>query len=210
MKKISHAALFLTGAAFLLTACRKTADNTANYETALNTYFAAHPSCLWPQPVRFPVQVDTSNTLQTAPYDALFDAGLLTRTTDEKKVMIVASKQVTNYDLSDKGRSDWTADPNNPGYGNFCYGHRQVQIIIDATPNNGKPGATVKVNYLYTFTGAPDWAQAVETQTEFPKLGSEVNGQGGSAATLTDTSNGWQVQVPATPKTVNPDATIVQ
>jgi hypothetical protein len=210
MKKLSNAALILTAATLLLTACRKTGDNTANYEAALNAYFAAHPSCLWPQPVRFPVQVDTSNTLQTGPYDALFDAGLLVRTTDEKKVLIVASRQVTNYDLSDKGRSSWTADPNNPGYGNFCYGHRAVQTIIDATPNNGQPGATTKVNYLYSFTGVPDWAQAIETQTEFHKLATEVTGHGGSSAVLSDTTNGWQVQVPATPKTVNPDATIVQ
>jgi hypothetical protein len=210
MKKISKAALSLTAAALLLTACRKTADNTTNYASTLTAYFTAHPSCLWPQAVRFPAQVDTSNTLQTAPYDALFDAGLLTRTTDEKKVLLIANKQVTNYDLSDKGRSNWTADPSNPGYGNFCYGHRTVRTIVDATPNNGQPGATTKVDYLYAFTGAPDWAQSIETQTEFPKLGAEVSGHGGSAATLVDTNNGWQVQTPTSPKPVNPDATIVQ
>ena len=36
--------------------------------------------------------------------------------------MIIASKQVNNYDLSDAGRSTWTPDPAQPGYGNFCYG----------------------------------------------------------------------------------------
>jgi len=210
MKNVIRAMLFLTTATLPLTACRKAPDDTTNYQSALNAYFSVHPSCLWPQPVKFPVQVNTSNTSQTTMYDALFDAGLLNRTVDEKKVLIVATRQVTNYDLSDKGRSDWTPDPSNPGYGNFCYGHRVVQSVVDATPNNGQPGATTKVNYLYQFTGTPDWALSLETQTEFPKLASEVAGQGGSVATLIDTTGGWQVQSPAPPAPVNPDATIVQ
>ena len=37
--------------------------------------------------------------------DALVDQGMLVRTTAEKKVLIIASKQVNNYDLSDKGRA---------------------------------------------------------------------------------------------------------
>ena len=112
-------------AGLALVGCKKTDDSKLNYTNAINTYYASHPACLWPDPIKFPVQADTSDTSKTSGYDALVDQGLLTRTTAEKKVFIVASKQVTNYDLSDKGRSSWTPDQQNPGYGNFCYGNPQ-------------------------------------------------------------------------------------
>ena len=63
----------------------------------------------------------TSDDAKTEGYDTLTQEGLLTRTTAEKKVLIVASKQVNNYDLSEKGRTPWTPDSTQPGYGNFCY-----------------------------------------------------------------------------------------
>ena len=182
-------------AVFLSTGCKKTADNTLNYKSALETYYAAHPSCLWPQPVQFPAQVDASDTAKTAPYDALYDQGLLTRAAAEKKVLIIASKRVTNYDLSDKGRSTWTADTNQPGFGNFCYGYRTVQSIDSASPNNGQPGATTQVSYHFAFSGAPAWAQAAETQNAFPQIKDDLS-NGSATATLVDTNTGWQVQAP--------------
>src|SRR5580704_4790877 len=106
--------------------CNKKDDNSINFTNAINSYYSAHPACLWSEPTKFPVQADTSDATKTARYDALVDQGLLVRTTAEKKVMIIASKQVNNYDISDKGRSDWLADVDQPGYGNFCYGHRKV------------------------------------------------------------------------------------
>src|SRR6187402_1465866 len=121
IRTLKAAAVCMT-AAFLVTGCKKTDDNKLNFTNAINTYYAAHPACLWDQPVKFPVQVTTSDTSKTAGYDALVDQGLLQRTTAEKKVFIIASKQVTNYDVSDKGRAAWTTDPTQPGYGNFCYG----------------------------------------------------------------------------------------
>jgi hypothetical protein len=197
----------LCGIALLLsTGCKKTADNTANYRSAIDAYFAAHPACLWPQPIQFPVQVNRSDTTKTAAYDALYDAGLLTRTSEEKKVLIVATKPVATYDLNDKGRGEWSPDTTHPGFGNFCYGHRKVDTIVSATSNNGEPGATTQASYLYSFINAPDWSQAIETQTEFPKVGAAVNSHGGGVLTLTDTTGGWKVQ----PSATNPDATIVQ
>ena len=74
--------LFVTG-------CKKTSDNTLNYTSALNTYYHDRPLCLWADPVKFPVQADQSDGSKTQGYDALVDAGLLTRTAAEKKVFIV-------------------------------------------------------------------------------------------------------------------------
>jgi hypothetical protein len=182
------------GVAILLTAgCNKKADNTSNFTNAINTYYSAHPACLWPDPIKFPVQVETSDTSKTAGYDALVDQGLLVRTTAEKKKLIIASKQVNNYDLSDKGRSAWTADVNQPGFGNFCYGHRKVSNIDSSTPTTSASGATTQVAYHYTLADAPAWASAAETQTAYPQLHADLSGPQTGQATLTNTTNGWQV-----------------
>jgi hypothetical protein len=179
----------------LIAGCKKTADNSMNYKTAINGWYSAHPSCLWSTPQKFPTQVAASNDSQNAPYAALVDQGLLVRSTSEKKIIIV-SKQEINYDLSDKGRSAWTADANQPGYGNFCYGHRTVQTITSSTPDNGEPGATTTVNYQWGFSGAPGWAKSAEVENAFPQVRSDLAGNGAASATLTDTSNGWQVTTP--------------
>src|ERR1700722_5907864 len=121
---------------FFAVGCNKKNDNSMNFASAINGYYSAHPACLWSEPVKFPVQADTSDATKTAHYDALVDQGLLVRTTAEKKVMIIASKQVNNYDISDKGRSDWLADVDQPGFGNFCYGHRKVSSIDGSTPTS--------------------------------------------------------------------------
>ena len=176
--------------------CNKKEDNTSNFTTAINTYYSAHPSCLWTAPVKFPVQADTSDASKTAGYDALVDQGLLVRTTAEKKVMIIASKQVNNYDISDKGRSAWTAEPDQPGFGNFCYGHRKVSTIDSSTPTTSAVGATTQVAYHYTMADVPGWASAAETQTAYPRVRSVATPLA-SNATLINTNNGWEFGAPA-------------
>ncbi len=70
----------------LLTAgCNKKADDSLNFKNALDNYYSAHPACLWSDPVKFPIQADTSDSSKTARYDALVDQGLLVRTTAEKR-----------------------------------------------------------------------------------------------------------------------------
>ena len=181
---------------FLTAGCNKKQDNTMNFTSAINNYYSAHPACLWSEPIKFPVQADTSDTSKTSGYDALVDQGLLVRTTAEKKKLIIASKQVNNYDLSDKGRSAWTADVDQPGFGNFCYGHRKVSSIDSSTPATSEVGATTDINYHYTLADAPAWAGAAETQNAYPQLHSDLAGPQTGRATLTNTSNGWQVTSP--------------
>ena len=184
----------LCGAAILLaTGCNKKADNTVNFTSAINTYYGAHPACLWSDPIKFPVQADTSDASKTSGYDALVDQGLLVRTTAEKKKLLIASKQVNNYDLSDKGRSAWTADVNQPGYGNFCYGHRKVSSIDNTIPTTDAVGATTQVSYHYTLADAPAWATEAETQTAYPQLHADLTSPQAGQATLTNTNTGWLV-----------------
>jgi hypothetical protein len=208
MKLSPVPALFAT--IFFVTACNKQAPTTPNYGDAINAFYQAHPACLWSDEKKFPIQAAPDDA-KTEGLDALVDQGLLTRTVTEKKIIIV-SKRENNYDISDQGRSSWTADPNQPGYGNFCYGHRKVATIDSNTPTSDQPGATVTVNYHYTLTGVPSWASAAETVTAFPKL-QAANAPQPATATLTNTSQGWQVSSapgsssnPATPA----DGKIVQ
>jgi hypothetical protein len=197
------AALFATG-------CNKKADNTLNFTSAINTYYSAHPACLWSDPIKFPVQADTSDASKTSGYDALVDQGLLVRTTAEKKHLIISSKQVNNYDLSDKGRSAWTADTSQPGYGNFCYGHRKVSSIDSSTLTTDAVGATTQINYHYTVADAAGWATAAETQTAYPQLQTELAAPQNAQATLTNTSNGWQVSSAKSTNTSTNDGKIVE
>lgn len=177
--------------------CNKTDNSDMNYESALNNYFEAHPACLWPQSKKFPVQAATADDAKTEGYDALTDAGLLTRTTAEKKAFIVASKQVNNYDLSDKGRAAWNNDSSQPGYGNFCYGHQDVTSIQAAAPGTNSSGMkTAQVSYKYKMAGVPDWAQSQEMKTAFPQLNAVSTGEQTGQAALAMNGTNWQVNNP--------------
>lgn len=174
--------------------CNKTDNTKASYESAINDYYKAHPACLWSEPKKFPVQAATSDEVKTEGYDALTDAGLLTRTTAEKKVFIIASKQVNNYDVSDKGRSTWTQDPTQPGFGNFCYGSRTVTSIDSIAPNTGSSGSsTAVVNYHYKVGSVAGWASTQEMQTAFPGISAALAGPQSAQNTLLLSGDHWTV-----------------
>src|SRR5450755_1433609 len=87
--------------ALLTSGCNRGGNTDLAYKSAINDHFKAYPACIWSQPKKFPVQAATSDDSKTQGYDALTQEGLLARTTAEKKVLIIASKQVNNYDLSE-------------------------------------------------------------------------------------------------------------
>jgi len=173
--------------------CKKNAVDTAAFKSALNSYYTAQQNCLFTAPIKFPVQADTSKDEETKGYDALTDAGLLTRTPEEKKRFLIGSKQVNDYDLSDQGRKLWTADPSQPGYGNFCYAHPEVMAIDNYAAIDGTD-TRYSVTYHYHAANPPDWANSPEMKTAFPKLAAETSGQQVATATLLKTQEGWQVQ----------------
>jgi hypothetical protein len=172
--------------------CRKNAVDPSAFKSALNDYYNAKQVCVWSAAVKFPAQADTNNEDQTKGFDALTDAGLLTRTPAEKKRFLIGSKQVNNYDLSDKGRTTWTADASQPGYGNFCFGNRRVTSIDNFTPPDSD-ATQYTVNYHDAVTSVPDWANSPEMKTAFPKIAAATSGQQTATATLVKSSNGWQV-----------------
>ena len=186
--------LAVCGVMLIAAGCRKTnsVDKSA-FKSAINDYYSARQECVWSSPVKFPAQADTSNEDQTKGFDALTDAGLLLRKSAEKKRFLIGSKQVNDYDLSDKGRSTWTADQTQPGYGNFCFGHREVTNIDSYSPADNPDATQYTVTYHYDVASVPDWANSTEMKTAFPKVATDTSGQQTGTATLMKSNNGWQV-----------------
>lgn len=181
-------------ATFAVAGCNDGANNDVNYKTAINDHFKAFPACIWSQPRKFPVQAATSDDVKTAGYDALTQAGLLVRTTSEKKIIIV-SKQENNYDLSDAGRTAWVPDSSQPGYGNFCYGNRDVTSIDNSTlGTNGSGAKTVDVAYHYKMANVPNWANDGQMRTAYPDMAAAIATNPSDRATLVMTGDRWEYQ----------------
>ncbi len=173
--------------------CKKKAVDKMEFKSALNSYYASRNECVWPEAVKFPAQADAKSDEQTRGFDALTDAGLLTRTPEEKKRFLIGSKQVNDYDLSDRGRSVWTADPAQPGYGNFCCGHPQVTSIDNFTPADNPDATQFSVSYHDSVTSLPDWANSPEMRTAFPKIAADTSGEETATANVAKSESGWQV-----------------
>jgi hypothetical protein len=186
--------LAVGGTLLVAAGCRKTNTvDKAAFKSAVNNYLSARQECVWPDAIKFPAQADTSKEEQTKGFDALTDAGMLVRTSAEKKRFLVGSKQVNNYDLSDKGRTTWTAEPTQPGYGNFCYGHPEVTTIDSFTPPDNPDATQFSVNYHYDVASVPAWASTTEMKTAFPNLAADTSGRQMATATVVKSDQGWQV-----------------
>ncbi len=193
MRTSNLMSLAVCGMIVIATGCKSNTVDKDSFKSALNNYYSSRHDCVWTAPVKFPAQADASNDEQTKGFDALTDAGLLTRKAEEKKRFLIGSKQVTDYDVSDKGRAVWTVDQSQPGYGNFCFGHREVTSIDTVTPSGNQDGTQFNVSYHYGLTGVPDWASSAEMKTAFPKIASDISAQQTATANLVKGSNGWQV-----------------
>ena len=193
INRIHRRALVLCVFALVITGCNNGSNTDINYKTAINDHFKAFPVCIWSQPKKFPVQAATADDSKTKGYDALTQEGLLTRTTAEKKVLIIASKQVNNYDLSERGRTSWTPDSSQPGYGNFCYGNREVTSIDNSTLGTNWEGAkTVDITYHYQIANVPTWATSQEMKTAYPSVATALSSNPSDHVTLVMTGDRWE------------------
>ena len=60
-----YRAVLLCGATLLFAGCNKQDDSKANFQSAINDYYKAHPACIWQDTKKFPVQAATSDDAKT-------------------------------------------------------------------------------------------------------------------------------------------------
>jgi len=188
-------ALVLTGLLACAIGCKKQVDQ-AEFKSAINQSFAGRHECVWPETIKLPAEADPSKDEKARDFDALTDAGLFIRGSVEKQRFLLGSKLVNKYDLSDKGHPAWTPDPNQPGYGNFCFGHFNVTAIDKATPNDPSNPTQYSVNYSYEVEGIPDWARTPESMRTFRKIAADTSIQSATATLVKGTNGGWAVVPP--------------
>jgi hypothetical protein len=190
-------ATVLTGLLAYANACKKQVD-PAPFISAINKSYEGRHVCLLPEPITLPVQADPSKDEKARDYDALTDAGLLIREFVEKKKPLGGSIQINKYNLSDKGHSAWTPEPNQPGIGNFCFGHFNVTAIDKATPNDPSNPTQYTVNYSYEIEGIPDWVRTPESMRAFRKVAADTSIQSATATLIKGADGGWAVLPPQT------------
>ena len=186
--------LVLTGLFACAIGCKKQVDQ-AEFKSAINKSFAGRHECVWPEAVKLPAQVDPSTDERIRAFEALTDAGLLLRGSEAKKRLLVGSK-VNTYNLSDKGHSSWTPEANQPGYGNFCFGHFNATAIDNETPNDSANPTQYTVNYRYEVLGIPEWVRTPESMRAFQKLADDTSIQSATATLSKGTDGGWVVDAP--------------
>jgi hypothetical protein len=185
-------ALVLTWLFACAIGCKKEIDTT-EFKSAINKSFAGRHECVWPEPIKLPAEADPTKDEKVRDYEALTDASLLIRESAEKKRFLVGSKLVNVYDLSDKGRPAWTPDPNQPGYGNFCFGHFNATAIDKAIPNDPSHPTQYTVTYRYEVEGIPDWARTPESMRAFPKIAADTSIQAATVTLVKGADGGWVV-----------------
>src|ERR1700735_2769903 len=92
-------ALVLTGLFAWATGCKKQVDHAA-FISAINKSFVGRHECVWPEPIKLPAQADPSKDERIRDFEALTDAGLFLRASEEKKRFLADAKQVNTYNLS--------------------------------------------------------------------------------------------------------------
>jgi hypothetical protein len=79
-----------------------------------------------------------------------------------------------------------------PWFCNFCYGHREVTSIDNATlGTNGVGAKTVAVSYHYQIAKVADWANSSQMKTAYPGLASSLGSNPSDNATLVMNGDHW-------------------
>jgi len=171
--KAGFALLVIAG----VTGCHsKTAATPENFTQTLNAYYLEHPECLLNPSPRFPYE--TSNAAEIKQFDALTNVRLLTRATE-------TAIHVNRYTVTDVGARYAPR---------FCYGHREVQAIVNSTkPAQANGFVETNVTFTYTMMDVPVWAKGAEVQAAFPAMATATTTGGTATHTLAQTMAGWQV-----------------
>lgn len=165
----------------------------APIKSAINKSLAGKHECVWPEPIKLPVEVDPSKDDRIRVLDALTDAGLLTRDTEVKSHPVPGSQPLNKFSLSGRGQSAWTPDPKRSGYGNFCVGRFNVTAINKATPNDRSNPTQYTVDYSYEVEGIPAWAQTPESMRAFRNIAADTSIQSATATVAKSADGSWAV-----------------
>lgn len=206
------AILLLSGAAFFVTACGNDpkAANEANFEAALNTYYAQMKQCIRVgsapnadgiiQQFRTDVRVQDK---QLSFYDGLVDLGLLDAVSYQKDTKNF-SGQVTGkvawvgYKFSEKGKTflrpaELDAGAFSTGARQLCYGTPQVVNIVGFTEPAEAMGVKVSsVQYTYKLVDIAPWASQPTLSKQHEWLPERIsNSSIAKDDDLVLTNNGW-------------------
>lgn len=172
----------LAAAALLLAAGCATdvKPSNAKLQKGLNTYFEAHNECLYPEGLRFPLDLMPGSDLadQRKKLDAMTDVGLM------KREAVPAAK-FYRYTLTPLGER---AAPR------FCYGHKTVASVdsFTAPVKQGKFLQTT-ASYHTTLMDIPVWVKTDKMTAAFPDMGKAVSSPQPGQTTLENAGAGWQV-----------------
>lgn len=183
--------------ALMAAGCGPQKPDTSIVKSVIETHYSTHPECLWVTPVQFPATLHANNSMLASPghtlrYDVLTNAGLLSRTEQPAKRGVPHSEPMDVYALSPQGRTAWTPDPSQPGYGNFCFGHREVTSVNNLTMRKQSGVVTASVSYQYDLAGVPDWAKSSQIEMAFPNVRGALAGPRNAQADLIKNGNGWE------------------
>ncbi len=182
----------------LICGCQTKYERQAAFTAALNNYYSVRQDCLFPDSIKFPIAGATLNGDRKNEFDALVNVGLLQRAAAHKTKHQASPGE---YELSNIGRLDWTADQARMGYGIFCFGHPQVNAIQNSTEIAGATPTRYKVSYRDRVI-LPAWAEEPQVEKAFPKVVQESSGET-STATMIKSNSGWKVQS-VSPSAPNP------
>jgi hypothetical protein len=151
-----------------------------NFVKALNVYYSGRNECLYTDSVHFPFEV--SSTSKNDP--------------DAQKMEALLHSQLLNREIDPELKAKrYTLTPMGERVGNrFCYGHRVITTVDSFTPPAPAHGfQETQVSYHFTMEDVPIWAKTDELRAAFPKMATNVAGQGEGKTTLALTGAGWQV-----------------
>ena len=211
MTNLTKAILLLSGAA-LLSACEDgpKAANKANFEKALNDYYAQIKQCVNigsaanSDGIIQEFRTDGSVQDKQLPlYNGLVSLGLLEAVTYQKDTknfsgQVTGSADWVGYKFSNKGESflrpvSLDKGAFSTGARQLCYGTPQVVEIVNFTEPAEAMGAKVSnVQYTYRLVDVAPWANDQALINQFEWLSERINSESiNKDDDLVLTNNGW-------------------
>lgn len=206
------AILLLSGAAFFVTACGNDpkAANEANFEAALNAYYAQMKQCIRvgsaPNADGIIQEFRTDGRVQDKQlsfYNGLVDLGLLDAVSYQKDTknfsgQVTGKADWVGYKFSDNGKvflrpAELDKGAFSTGARQLCYGTPQVLEIINFTEPADAMGVKVSsVQYTYKLVDTAPWASDPALTKQFDWLSERLSSPRISKDDdLVLTENGW-------------------